>query len=167
MTLTVKIVGKEEAIVRLKAMGPAIQDRVDKALLALGYDLREHIVKDKLSGQVLKRRSGRLSGNIDVSPITVQGTKHTVKVGTNVEYAAIHEYGGTIHHPGGTPYFIIRSTGLARFVRKDNPYAWRLAATRAHLITMPERSFLRSALADMTPEIRERIALAVAEAVKA
>jgi hypothetical protein len=59
----------------------------------------------------------------------------------NIALAAIHEFGTTFQHPGGTPYKIVN--GKAVFVKKGTPGAY--GVTKAHEITIPERSFLRAA----------------------
>jgi len=61
-----------------------------------------------------------------------------------LKYARIHEYGGTINHPGGTKYLVV-GKGLAVFVKKS---ALRFTGiTKPHQIRIPERSYLRSSLA--------------------
>lgn len=59
---------------------------------------------------------------------------------TNAELGAVHEFGATINHPGGTPYFI-KEDGTAQFVSKDK--GEKLPKTKPHQITIPARSFLR------------------------
>jgi phage gpG-like protein len=59
---------------------------------------------------------------------------------TVIAVGAVHEFGGTWNHPGGTPYKIV-SGGKAVFVKKGDPTATGI--TKAHKITMPQRSFLR------------------------
>lgn len=51
-----------------------------------------HTVTQHLSGQTLKRKTGTLAKSITYK---MQGD-FSAKVGTNVTYAAIHEFGGTI-----------------------------------------------------------------------
>ena len=64
------------------------------------------------------------------------------RVGSNLEYARIHELGGVIKHPGGTPYFI--KDGELVFVRKGTSNT--LPVTKPHDIPMPARPYLRPAL---------------------
>lgn len=67
------------------------------------------------------------------------------KIGTNLEYARIHELGGTINHPGGTFYTIgpngavFLGADKAAQVRQRGGFVGR---TRPHPITMPPRPFL-------------------------
>lgn len=61
---------------------------------------------------------------------------------TNARLAAVHEFGATIRHPGGTPYR--RTRNGAVFVKKDAPGAALLPKTRPHLVRVPARSFIGS-----------------------
>lgn len=69
---------------------------------------------------------------------------------TNAKLGTIHEFGATINHPGGQPYFIDDETGQCRFVKKDSELGRKLIArgqvTKAHTIYIPTRSFLRMPL---------------------
>lgn len=84
----------------------------------------------------LDRDSGR-----DFAEVGVQAT------GGPAEYAAIHNFGGVIDHPGGTAYRITEH-GLAKFV--SNGSAQRhamhghgvLPRTQPHNITMPARPYI-------------------------
>jgi phage gpG-like protein len=58
----------------------------------------------------------------------------------NAALAAIHEFGKTIKHPGGTPYEIV-GDGKAVFVEKGEEHD---GVTDPHMIEIPQRSFLRS-----------------------
>lgn len=65
-------------------------------------------------------------------------------VATNLKYAAIHEYGGTINHPGGTPY-IMTDTG-PKFIKAETAARMKsegkhVGLTRPHTINMPARPF--------------------------
>jgi len=62
---------------------------------------------------------------------------------STARYGAIQELGGTINHPGGQPYFI--KDGEFIPVSKDSPAAARLPKTKPHLITLPERPYMRPA----------------------
>lgn len=81
---------------------------------------------------------------------------------TEADYALIHELGGVIEHPGGTPYFI-REDGMAVFVRKDDPRAADLPKTKPHQIVMPARPYLRPAADKHYPELPAKIKKAFEE----
>jgi phage gpG-like protein len=116
---------------------------------------------NKLSGDILKVRTGRLRRSIhpewDFKPGHMGAT-----VGTNVEYAAIHEYGfkGTVQ---------VKSFQREMTKAFGRPIAPKQVTVSAHSrnINMPERSFLRSALKEMRPEIIEGLKNAVAKELKA
>lgn len=70
-----------------------------------------------------------------------QGTTYKFVWGIDLEtipYARIHELGGTIEHPGGTPYRVIG--GRAIFVSKANGAG--LPTTKPHNIEMPARPYI-------------------------
>lgn len=70
--------------------------------------------------------------------------------GTNVKYARIQEFGGTINHPGGTHYvmtndgprFITEQKALNLALSRGTP----VKVTGPHTITLPARPFMRPAL---------------------
>jgi len=59
----------------------------------------------------------------------------------NAELLALHEFGGTFEHPGGTPY-VYTGEGV-RFVSNEHPDPD--GHTDPHTITIPARSILRTA----------------------
>jgi hypothetical protein len=84
-----------------------------------------------------KAKSGYIAVGLPSEEVggTVYGDGMTV-----IRIGAIHEYGSTFRHPGGTPYVV--SGGKARFVSKSfvGPVS---GITKPHMITIPRRSFLR------------------------
>jgi phage gpG-like protein len=91
-----------------------------------------------------------------VHKVRVAGAQVIGEKGTTVEYAAIHEFGGTISHPGGTAY-IVTGDG-ARFISNAKAARFKnqksVRRTRAHSISIPARPFLAPAVEDS----RERVA---------
>lgn len=76
------------------------------------------------------------------------GYKGTDYVDENLDLAGlgvVHEFGATINHPGGTPYFI-NQFGTATFVKKDSLYGQLLIqrgqVTKPHTINIPARPWL-------------------------
>ena len=96
MKLDVKIEG-HKAIVRFLGNLPlkVIPNLVD-ALNTYVIKLADHIVTQKLSGQVLKVRTGTLRSSIVPILAHMEGRVIMAGVGTGVKYARIHEFGGTI-----------------------------------------------------------------------
>jgi len=77
--------------------------------------------------------------------INARGTSTYAVVGTNKKYGRIHQMGGTINHPGGTPYIPFSSGGNSlgvRFMRKDGNYPPGTGFTKPHQIKIPKRPFL-------------------------
>ena len=79
--------------------------------------------------------------------ITFQVAPNQVTVGSNRAYAAIHQFGGTIAHGGGTKFIRDAVVGkgkhqrlAVRFVKAS--FVGSTELTRAHQITMPARPYL-------------------------
>lgn len=166
---TAWLVGDKELIERVTAMPDKIRSRVATAVAKLARDLQRHVMQDKLSGQVLHRRTGTLRSSINVKGPEETTTGVTASVGTNVVYAGIHEFGGVIDMPPRTTtinrrFDESRLRASGRFVKAGTPGA--IATTHAvggYQIHMPERSFLRSALHDMEQRIKDGLTAAVGE----
>jgi len=90
---------------------------------------------------------GLLAGSVDVS-----WNGDTLVMSSNVRYAAAHQYGVKINHPGGTPYLPFPegggfrrkdgSSGQMIFLRKDGAYPPGVEFTKAHIIVLAARPFL-------------------------
>lgn len=79
--------------------------------------------------------------------IEARGAEIIVHYGTIVEYAAIHEFGGTIQHPGVTPYIVKSINGQPRaiFLKKDGKYPKNVKFTKPHIITIKARAYFNPA----------------------
>lgn len=121
-----------------------------REITRIAIDVSAHIKDRKLSGQVLKVQTGRLRRSIN-HRITETGTGIEARVGTNVEYARVHEFGfrGTVN------------------VKEHMRKAKTAYKVRAHTrrVNLPERSFLRSSLKDMRQDIDQRIARVVGQSI--
>ncbi len=117
------------------------------ALQSAMADLAATVQGDKLSGQMLQVRSGRLRASITAT-VDDDGGTLSGTVGSNVPYAAIHEYGGTIAR---------RQAAGARRLRSGT--------SRGGVIVEPERSYLRSALAEQANSIQDRLTAAAMNAI--
>ncbi len=136
---------------------PQIQGACQISMARLVLKLTAKIKGDKLSGQVLKNQTGTLRRSISPSVSADSSTRIVGKVGTNIEYAAIHEYGGRT-----PPHVILPKKGRAL------AFNWRgqdvvFAKVNHPGSQMPERSFMRTALEEMRPEILEEFNNAIAE----
>ncbi|MFZ2004892.1 MAG: hypothetical protein WAV02_07380, partial [Stellaceae bacterium] len=81
-------------------------------------------------------------------------------VSSDAPYAAIHEYGGTI--PAGT--ILPQNARALAFPWRGQQRFFKRVTVPA--VTLPERSFMRSALAETAPEIRAALETAAAQAVQ-
>ena len=135
--------------VRLNSFDARVKARLIKVMRKLSIDLTTRVQVNKLSGQVLRNRTGALRSSIHPTGPTVTATGVTAGAGTNLVYAAFHEYG--FH---GTE--AIRSH--LRTLKSG-----KTSQVRAHsrTINYPAHSYLRSTLREMAPEIVEAIHQAV------
>ena len=153
------VVGGAALAARLGAMPEQVKQELARTVSTLSQELRE-TVQRKLSGEVLQRRSGRLASSIAVDLVQNGGTIGA-SLSSDVEYAAIHEYGGTI----GAREVLPQAARVLAFPWKGQQRFF--ARVELPSVTMPERSFLRSALDEMAPEIEAALEQAVRDAVQA
>lgn len=116
----------------------------------IAVDVSGHVKDKKLSGQVLKVQTGRLRRSINFR-VGESETGIEATVGTNVEYARVHEFGfkGTVN--------------VKAHMRKGKQAYQVRAHTRQ--VNLPERSFLRSTMTDMRAGIDQRIARVIGQAI--
>jgi len=153
------IVGDDAVIARLDAIPGSVAAAVRRAVEGQAIALTRYVKGSKLSGQVLRNRSGHLRASISYAlMIADQGL--TAQVGTNVAYAAIHEYGGQ------TRAHVIEA-------KKAKALAFQMGGETIirKLVhhpgsKMPERSFLRSSLRESRDRIIAAIERAVAQGIK-
>lgn len=139
-------------------MPASIQQRVETAVYLLAEKLKSHVINDKLLGQVLNRVSGRLGQSIQQRVETSdKGATGIVYSAGDVPYARIHEYGGQ------TAAHVIeaRGNGTLAFLWHGNQAFFKKVNHPGSKI--PERSYMRSSLADMKEEIIERLRAATVE----
>ena len=151
--ISAKLVGGPEAAAKFKTAKPRIQAKLEETMLRWAIRLMRHVKEDKLSGQVLKNRTGRLRRSINYR-VEGTGTSNMVTtVGTNVVYARPHEYGETVTVKA---HLRMMTKAWGRPVR--NP---RQIMVKEHTVKYPERSFLRSALQDLEAQIREDLSKSI------
>jgi phage gpG-like protein len=161
--ITAWLVGDKELQIKFEGMLGRVNAGLGRACLALALELMGNVMRDKLSGQVLKVRTGTLRRSITAR---VEDTENSVlaTVGTNVAYAARHEYGFT-----GTEsvreHMRTITQAFGRPLKEGSKSITVHGFSRK--INYPEHSFLRSALAELEPKIKTQLAQAVSEAVKA
>ena len=155
--ITVSTPGLDAATDRLAVLPQTVAARLAQEVERLGDVLRDRVERN-LSGVVLQQRSGRLAGSIAVD-IERSGLTANATVSSDAPYAAIHEYGGVI--PAHT--ILPQSARALAFPWRGQQRFFKRVQLPA--VTMPERSFMRSALEATTPEIRAAIADAALQAM--
>jgi len=153
-----ELVGGEALVMRFKALDPKLRTALTKAVTRLTMQLLRDVKENKLTGQALNTRSGRLRRSIN-AVVEGQGTLTvTGAVGTNLKYARAHEYGfqgsvtvrehlRTVKQVFGKPIGPIQVTVKSHAMRMN----------------LPQRSFLRSALKELEPTIMKELTAAVSE----
>lgn len=140
MKIEATIVGTDGVLRRLNRLQPKLDELLFAVTQKLTIDLQTYVKQKKLSGRppgALNNQTGLLRASINaeverIAPAVIQGT-----VGTNVIYARIHEFGGVIV-PKNAVVLHFQIGGIDIFAKQ---------------VTIPERSFLRSSLAENRPKI--------------
>ena len=158
--ITGRVSGDAAVLLRLKAMNVRVRDALRRGVTREAIALTRFVKEEKLSGQVLKNRTGTLRRKINyVVSETSAGV--TGSVGVKLSYAAAHEY-------GVDKVVTVREhlrTIKEAWGRPISPVSATVRAHQRHM-RLPERSFLRSSLRDRSPAIREALRLAVHEAIQ-
>lgn len=159
--LSVQLSGDRELITRLQSMPEAVRNALLRKVTVLTIELQKKIRTEKLSGQVLNKRTGALQSSIFREVIsTATSVEGKVAAGKDVPYAAIHEYGGTTK-----PHVIApkNAQALHFFMNGKEIFAKSVNHPGSK---MPMRSYMRSALGEMRVEIVEGMTEAVKEGMR-
>lgn len=156
----------QEKIRRWQRVGPESLKRTltEAAIIVMNEVQRNHLNGPKMprgvgsaTNATLQMQSGRLQRGI-AKDIVVTKNEVRARVGTNVEYAAIHEFGGTIHVASRGQLAVKgKFAKTKRAMGARNKKIATLTLLGAHDIHMPERAFLRPSLAKEHPRIFEMI----------
>lgn len=122
-------------------------------------------ISAKINYGGLKNLIKEMSKNYSVKVGLLAENGGSEEVSENLDLAglgAVHEFGATINHPGGQPYFI-NEFGMVTFLKKDSFYGQvqirRGIVTKPHEITIPARSWLQMPLErsqDLRAKIKEK-----------
>jgi phage gpG-like protein len=154
------VVSGERVVARLDAMPERVRAVVAREVNAFALDVT-NIAKKKVSGDVLKVKTGRLRRSIHPEvKSTAAGVEGTV--GTNVEYAARFELG----FKGNESVRAFTRKQTQVFGRPIAPIMVRVSAYQRR-ISMAARPFLAPALNEATPPLQVRLESAVATALRA
>lgn len=154
------VTGQDNVIRMMVAVREGVRARMLDVMQVVGFDMEAYVKEQKLSGQVLNRRTGRLRNSIN-SKVEDRTTAVASRTGTGVWYGKVHEYGfqGTVDVPAHE-----RMQTMA-FGRPMTP---RKVLVRAHpmRVNLPEKSFLRSSLRERGPVEVKRIRGAMIELIE-
>lgn len=140
---------------KLTAKADQINEDVRQSIVRSTLKLLIKVKREKLNGQVLNKRTGRLGRSITQKIIDLSNGVTGI-VGTNVEYAAAHEYG---FNEEVTVKAHLRMIKMA-FGKSITP---KQVSIKSHTrkVNLPEKSFLRSALEEMRKEIKEDLEVSI------
>lgn len=158
MRIAIEFENEFEVTARLTDATPGIVRELAETIPLLSEELSVYVVEQKLSGQVLKRQTGNLQSSVKVDPLIQTESEITGSVFQDpsiASYGYIHEFGGDIPSRRGSP--------LMHWIGREGEDVYRAFAKG---FTLPERSFMRSALEDMAPEIEQQLIIAVARGIE-
>ncbi len=158
---SIALTGADELVARLDGVPAAVTAAITAKSAALADQLLG-LARQKAGGGVLQSRTGALAGSIKVDGVVVTGGRvtATVSAGSDLKYAAIQEYGGVT-----SPHDILpsRAKALAFVAGGGQVFARVVHHPGSHI---PQRSYLRSSLAEMASAIESGLASAALDAVK-
>lgn len=155
----------EALLARLAGTSDRLQSGMRRTVQRLSISVQQE-VKGLLSGPVLSNRTGTLRRSIN-RVVTDNASGVFATVGTNVRYAAAHEYGfdGDVTVKAHT-----RRSALQMAVKRKDRVGKSEGTIQVRQFTrhmhMPERSFLRSVLRERAPEIQQSLRAAAMEAIR-
>lgn len=159
--LSIEFFGDKALEQKLQENPSVIRRALIAKVMSLTLKLEAHVKQDKLSGQVLHAKTGALrraiASRFDLTDTTITGT---VYVSGDVKYAHIHEYGGRTMPHDIVP---VKAKALAFMMNGKQVFAKMVHHPGS---VMPERSYLRSSLADMRNEIVSGIEETLTEATR-
>lgn len=145
--VSLTLVGGDALVAQMTALGPRLTVNLTRAMHRITIDVQGAVKRDKLSGQVLKVRTGTLRRSVS-SEVAVHEDTGMIEGfvgvfrGPAMLYGRLHEYGGE------RSYLSWRGANNTRF--------------GTHVIAhYPERSFLRSTLAERQEVIQKALDRAV------
>jgi hypothetical protein len=152
-------VGTAPAIAKLDVLAQSLRSATRNAIENGGNQLLS-IVQGKLSGEVLNARSGALLHSIRALTSEAANSVETrVFCDGSVPYARVQEYGGRLNIPAVVP---VRAKALAFAYEGRLVFA---TSTAAHVVDIPERSYMRASLDEFEATFAQSIHQSVADAL--
>ena len=151
--IKVEIIGAESVIARFEGAPERIRRALATATYRLAIQAQRKVMDERLSGQVLKVRTGQLRRSINAAPIEEAG-RVGARTGTNVFYGRIWELTGL---PART---VVPTTKKALFWKGA-----RHPVRRVNLPAQAPRPFLSVVLEEMRAQARAEMTAAAAGAI--
>jgi phage gpG-like protein len=155
MAVIVEVRGEREVLQHLAILPAELHAQLRAAVMQVAVDVQER-AREKTAGEVLKIRSGHLNDSIHHTITRDDDQAIIATVGTDVVYAAIHEYG----FDGIEEVTEYVRTITQAFGHAIAPREVTVNAHARHMV-MPERSFLRSSLDELAPSLRTALEAAI------
>jgi hypothetical protein len=146
---------------QLAAKATRLHEVLSVKLAAITQMLASKIVSEKLSGQVLHRRTGILAGSVHAEPVSDDGTVIRGSVVSSQGpsfYGKFHEFG--VSHAWEIVATKRKALAFQLGVKEN---ARTIFAAHVTHPPLPQRSFMRSTLQESEQEIRETLAQSVAD----
>ena len=154
--ISAALIGDKSLIERLGRVAPAMKKEVDATVMKLGFELQARVQTQKLTGQVLHVRTGRLKSSI-TQRFESTAEMATSIVGTNVSYGVMWEKGIAAHDVVPVKAKALRfEIGGQIFFRK-----------KVHIPAQAARPFLEPALQEMRPQIVDELQKALIRGAQA
>lgn len=151
MEITATITGSEEVVENFRRGSGEIIQRIIRGANRAMVEVQQHIVRDKLSGQVLNQRSGKLAGSIRVVLATFDGDTISAGVegaGGPAWYGRLFELTGSAAHD----IVPVRAKALAFYVGGVLVFA-----RKVHIPAMAPRPFMAPAWDELRQNTQMRI----------
>ena len=188
-TITISFSGAAQFLSRPDAQQRILQAIVDATNLQHQYTIA-HIQEERLSASkdnpplppsmgILRTITGRLRGSVRASKAVIEGSGVSSAIGSNVKYAAIHEYGGTMQRRVAPGSVRLRATASGELVRGSTGgavFAKRrmkrvrvvpFEGGRSFSIGIPARAPFRRGIEDVLPDYERGIRRAVQTTIEA
>jgi len=152
MGINLSVYGKQEYVQKFREISQSILPAITHEMQTQMTELADYVRRNKLSGDPLNRRSGRLSRSINGQAFATGNVVTGVVGSKNVPYAHVHEDGGTFDIPLHT-----------RLISQvfGRPIVPKQIWVSQHSATFPQRAFLKPSLKENEDKIKNALRLTV------
>jgi hypothetical protein len=155
--ITARLVGDDAVLAWLRATPDVVASGLARAVAKLGLDLQRKIQEGDLTAQMLSDRSFQPSSDAQIEQ---SGDKISVTVSAGSEYAGARQY--AIAGTAALRTNLRRRTEAFRRPRSEKAMSVR---GYRHRTDLTEGAFMRAALDDMEPAIRDEVEAALRQAL--